>query len=79
MLDFLYKWKVFYGKKCYPYNHHPRKIEYKKGDCPVAERLHRDELIITMWTHGALKKKEVNDIVKAIEKVADNFNKLRDV
>lgn len=73
----VYKWKVFYGKDGFPYSHHPRKVEYKKGDCPVVERLHLHEVINTMWTHLAVKEKEINDIVRAIEKVAENFGELK--
>lgn len=76
-LNPVYKWKVFYGQKGFPYSCHPRKIEYKKGDCPVAERLHLKEEITTMWTHGAVGNREIKDILRAVEKIADNIKELK--
>ena len=73
----VYQWKVFYGKGEYPYSHHPRKIEYRRGDCPVVERLHLHEAINTMWTHPSVGKQEIDDIVRTIGKVARNFDALK--
>lgn len=73
----VYQWKVFYGKGEYPYSHHPRKIEYRRGDCPVVERLHLHEAINTMWTHPSVGKREIDGIVRTIGKIARNFDALK--
>lgn len=73
----VYRWRVFYGKSRFPYNEHPRRVRYRPGDYPVVERLHRHEVINAMWAHPLVGKKEIDDIARAIRKVADRFDDLR--
>ena len=45
------------------------KPNYKKGNCPVSERLHFKEMMINEHVRPPNTKADVKDIVKAIEKV----------
>lgn len=73
----VYTWKVFYGIGSFPYSHHPRSVLYRRGDCPVVERLHLHEVISTMWTHPSVSPREISDIVKAFDKVSMHLSDLR--
>ena len=52
------------------------KTAYKKGLCPKAERLSSQDLLLPVYQ--TLTEKDLNDVVAALEKVADNAEKLRD-
>jgi dTDP-4-amino-4,6-dideoxygalactose transaminase len=70
----------FYGKGC-PWScaHAGRKIEYRKGDCPVAEdRCARTELTIggsTAWLGDQTAM--MKQYLEAFAKVAENLDELR--
>lgn len=76
-LNPVYRWKEFYGKGHFPYSLHPRKVEYQRGDCPVVERLQQHEMISTMWAHPRLKKRDRQDVFRAVGKISENFDLLR--
>lgn len=47
------------------------RTEYGPGTCPIAEKLHFDELILTEHIRPPHTEDDVEDIVRAIRKVAD--------
>lgn len=69
----VYQWKEFYGKSQFPFSASPRKIAYPRGLCPMVERLHRDVILATMWTHPKLTKADLDGIVKAVKKVVSKL------
>ena len=68
--------KIVYGKTSFPWNSefNKRQISYRKGICPVAEKLH-DELFIGFGiSHFDLKKNDVEFIYKKFKKILNYKN-----
>jgi dTDP-4-amino-4,6-dideoxygalactose transaminase len=78
-LDPLYQKKTAYGMKGCPFTcaFYGDKIEYRKGLCPIAERMHEKELILTSICRYPHTKKDMNDAVRSIEKILKNIDKLK--
>jgi len=75
----LFKKKIAYGKNgcpwsCSKYN---KGIEYKKGDCPVTEKMHFEQLITHELMRPPMSKKDLDDVVKAFVKVRENIGELK--
>jgi len=70
-LEPLYQNKIGYGAKGCPFKCPMYKgvVEYKKGICPVTERMHEKELFMHDLAHAFMKRKDLDDVVKAFEKV----------
>ena len=71
----LFRNKNTYGKSGFPFNSpYVRKgLKYEEGMCPVAERVIND-IVVLPWTEK-YKKEDVNDIKKAIQKMAEFYTK----
>lgn len=78
-LEPLYQRKICYGKHGCPFScsYYSGKVHYNKGLCPVAERLYEKELMITNLCRFPLKKEDMEDIIRAFEKIFDNIDKLK--
>lgn len=59
-------------KNGFPYSLHPESERpmYKKGICPVTERLYGKEMIVTAYNYPPLTTADMDDIVKAFTKAA---------
>lgn len=59
-------------KKGFPYSLQDKKNNpsYAKGACPVTERLHERELIVTTYNYPPLTVRDMDDIIKAFTKAA---------
>ena len=70
-LEPVYQNKIGYGAKGCPFKCPMYKgaVEYKKGMCPVTERMHEKELFMHDLAHAFMKRKDLDDVVKAFEKV----------
>ena len=70
-LEPAYQRKIGYGKKGCPFtcSFYSGKVDYKKGLCPVAERMHEKELIVTAVCRYPHTKKDVDDVSNAFKKV----------
>ena len=57
-------------KNGFPYrlNKESGQPDYKRGVCPVTERLYDRELIVTAYNYPPLKKSDMDDVVKAFTK-----------
>ncbi|MDD2357034.1 MAG: DegT/DnrJ/EryC1/StrS family aminotransferase [Thiovulaceae bacterium] len=64
----LYQEKICFGE--YPFSLSDR--EYKKGDCPVCERLHYDLLITHELMRPGMSEADMDDVVAAFVKVWEN-------
>lgn len=75
----LYQNRVAYGDKGCPWTceSYKRKVSYEKGICPVAERMHFDELITHELMRPPMTKEDLNDVVSAFWKVWDNREELK--
>lgn len=51
-------------------------VVYDKGLCPVAERMHFHELLTHEFMRPGMERKDLDDVVEAFQKVADNVGEL---
>ncbi|MEM2325791.1 MAG: DegT/DnrJ/EryC1/StrS family aminotransferase [Candidatus Bathyarchaeia archaeon] len=67
------KEQVTYGSSHCPFDcpRYGRKIEYREGDCPNAERILKE--IITIPINEFYTEEDINDIFRAISKVANYY------
>lgn len=79
-LQSIYQKKKAYGDKKCPFvcAYYHKDIRYKKGLCPVTERLEEKEVMTTNITRIPLTYREVDIFVRTIEKVFNNLHLLRD-
>ncbi|WP_024955477.1 DegT/DnrJ/EryC1/StrS family aminotransferase [Sulfurospirillum arcachonense] len=68
----LYQEKICFGE--YPFSLSER--VYKEGDCPVCEKLHNDILITHELMRPGMSKEDLDDVIKAFEKVWKNKEEL---
>jgi len=68
----LYQEKICFGE--YPFSLSDR--VYKKGDCLVCEKLHNDTLITHELMRPGMSKEDLDDVVRAFEKVWENKEEL---
>ena len=78
-LSKLYQEKIAIGKSGFPFNINKGiSHNYNKGICPVTERLHEKELLITPLVREGIEINDLKDFADAIEKVIENVNSLKD-
>lgn len=67
----IYQRMVAYGDRGCPFKcpWYKGRVDYKKGICPVVEKMHNKELFSLSLNHAFMKKKDLNDVVSAFEKV----------
>lgn len=75
-LQSLYQRKIAFGGDGYPFNLHDD-LNYSKGLCPVAERMHESEFFGHELMTPGMKTEDLDVVVAAFSKVADNVNELR--
>jgi perosamine synthetase len=52
-------------------------VNYNKGICPVAEKLHYEELITHEYIRPGMTKEDMMDVIYAIDKVCKNIHELK--
>ena len=74
----LFQKKIAYGKDGFPWTSNicSNQISYKKGICPIAEKLHDETFIGFEMCLHKLNKKEVDLIIKSFKKVWENLKHL---
>ena len=67
----LYQKQIAYGKDGCPFKcpFYKGKVNYQKGICPVTERMYEKEVFTHDFMHSFIQKKDLDDVVKAFEKV----------
>ena len=48
------------------------KKDYKKGICPIAEKLHFEEIVINEHIRFPHLKSDINDIITSVSKICSN-------
>lgn len=78
-LEPMYQRKVAIGRSGFPWSAHPGggSISYKRGICPVVERVQEKELLLTSYIHPPLGISDIDRFVEAIDKVSRNISGLR--
>jgi perosamine synthetase len=74
-----YQRKIGYGKKGCPFTcgFYKGRPDYKKGLCPVTERMYEKELILTRVCRDPHRESDIDDVVKAFEKIFAQLPQLR--
>ena len=73
----MYKNRIAYGSKHFPWSLSKKKIKYRKGLCPVAEHLNEHEIITLEVCLFSLNQKDIKLICESFEKVWKNLNLLK--
>jgi len=78
-LEPMYQKSICYGIKGCPFKcpFYKGELEYTIGNCPITERMHEKELIITGVFRYPVKKADVKDIILAFEKIFGSIEKLK--
>lgn len=80
-LEPMYQKKIAYGSKGYPFTGdcYEGEADYSKGICPVCERMHEKELMLTGVCRHPHTKKDIGDVVRAFEKMYSNLEGLKNM
>ena len=72
-LNPVYQKRIAIGSRGFPFNY-PGAVapEYGKGLCPVAERMHESELMISFLVREPMTTKDIDDFADAMQKVVEN-------
>jgi perosamine synthetase len=74
----IYQQKRAIGRNHFPWELNPdTDYNYKKGICPIVEKMHTEELIICPLIREAITEKDIEDIGEAIAKVMNQINTLK--
>jgi dTDP-4-amino-4,6-dideoxygalactose transaminase len=75
----LYQKKEIYPKSKFPFisKDYKTEVSYKKGICPVAEKMYEKELILAIICNSERTKKDIDLFIKAIRKIESNIKELK--
>lgn len=73
----LYLNPIYHENKPFIYKYFGQEISYDKGICPVTERLYEKELMLTALCRPPATLEDMDDIVRAINKIVENKEELR--
>jgi len=77
-LNQVYQQQIAIGTKGFPFSMNPQvKYDYSKGSCPVVERMFDKELFHCPLIRESVTEQDLDDVIKAIEKVFENINELK--
>lgn len=76
-LNPVYQKQIAIGKKGFPFTYNSGvKYNYSKGICPVVERINEFEMITCPLIRENISQADLDDLIRAIEKVHQNRNEL---
>jgi perosamine synthetase len=75
----LYLQPIYQQRAAFAFNNNQFKsaVDYSKGICPVTERMHFDELITHEYMRPGMSRDDLEDVVKAFEKVAKYIGEIQ--
>jgi len=78
-LEPCYQQKIGFGRHGYPFTYEKYKgtLNYKKGLCPVTERMYYQEIMIANICHANVTNQDLDDVINAIEKIFGNISELK--
>lgn len=65
------------GKCSFNCTHYTGEVSYNKGICPVTERMHFSELITHEYMRPGMTQQDLDDVVRAFEKVSITIHELQ--
>jgi perosamine synthetase len=74
----LYQQRIGYGANGFPFTspYYEGSVSYDRGICPVTERMHFEELIVTDICHANIAQEDLDDFANAITKVFEHLKEL---
>jgi dTDP-4-amino-4,6-dideoxygalactose transaminase len=73
----LYLNPIYHENKPFIYTYFGRDVNYDKGICPVTERLHERELMLTPVCRPPATFEDMDDVVRAVGKIIDHKGELK--
>lgn len=75
----LYLQPIYQQRAAFAFNneHFKSDVDYSKGLCPVTEQMHFSELITHEYMRPGMSREDMEDVVKAFEKVAKHIDELK--
>ena len=73
----MYQKRIAYGSKGFPWSMAHREINYEKGICPVAEKLHDEKYMGILMCSHEYHEEDVALMIEAFQKVWENLDSLR--
>jgi dTDP-4-amino-4,6-dideoxygalactose transaminase len=75
----IYQKQQMYLNSKFPFisKEYPHKVSYKKGICPVTERMSEKELLETTICQPPQTKKDIDLFIEAIKKIEENVSELK--
>ncbi len=70
----LFRQKTAYGNTSYPFS---QSVSYDEGICPVCEKICNSETIFHELMRPFMSREDLDDVLDAFHKVADNLDELR--
>ncbi len=70
-LEPMYQKRIAFGRDGFPFTYpgYTGEVSYRRGICPVVERMHFEEVIFTNACHAGIGEEEVDDLAAAFRKV----------
>jgi dTDP-4-amino-4,6-dideoxygalactose transaminase len=72
----LYLSPLYHDKKPFAFRHYKGNAHYDKGLCPVAERMHEREVILTQVARPPATLADMEDVVRAFHKILERKREL---
>lgn len=73
----MYQKRIAFGSRGWPFNAPGASPDYRKGLCPVAERLHEKELFLHEMMRPPMSRRDLDDVAAAFFKVWENRESLK--
>lgn len=75
----LFQRLICYGDRGCPFScpFYGAAVDYSKGLCPVTERMHEKELLLTAVCSYPNKKSDIDDVIRAFEKINNGIEELK--
>jgi perosamine synthetase len=74
----LYLNPIYQNRDHFAFKHYTGSVSYAKGICPVTERLHEHDLVLTQVQRPPATTADMDDVVRGIDKVLSAAPALRD-
>ena len=74
----IFQERIAIGRDGFPFTspHYKGRVSYERGICPVVERLYKDEVVLHELMRPPATQEDLDDVVKAFEKVYENRHEL---
>ena len=72
----LYLNPLYLERRAFAFEHYKGNTKYEKGICPIAEKLHEKDVILTEICRAPTTIEDMQDIITAIKKIIENKDEL---